>query len=143
MNRILALVGLTLLAGCYSYSRVAAPPPAGADVEVELTDAGSAELARLIGPNVISLRGRVAEMGSDTLLLAVESVLKRSGTDEYWSKESLAIARSQIASVSTRRFSAGRSGLLALTAIGGALLVRTAIESAVDGGDGKGKLPGQ
>lgn len=143
MTRIFLLAALALLTGCYSYSRVAAPPSAGTDVEIEFTDAGSAELARLIGPNVVSVRGRVAEMGSDTLRVAVESVLKRSGTDEYWSKESLAIARPQIASISTRRFSAGRSGLLALTAIGGALLVRTAIELAVDGGDGKGKLPGQ
>ncbi len=143
MTRIFPLVALALLGGCYSYSRVAAPPPTGADVEVELTDAGAADLARLIGPNVVSIRGRIVENGSDTLLLAVESVLKRSGTDEFWSKEPLGIARPQIASIATRKFSAAKSGLLALTAIGGALLLRTVIEQAVDGGDGMGKLPGQ
>lgn len=143
MTRIFPLLALALLSGCYSYSRVAAPPVTGTDVEVELTDAGSAGLAHLVGPNVVSVRGRVVENGSDTLTLAIESVLKRSGIDEFWSKEPLGIARPQIASIATRKFSAAKSGLLALTAIGGALLLRTAIEMAVDGGDGKGKLPGQ
>lgn len=143
MTRLFPLVALVLLGGCYSYSRVASPPSAGTDVEVELTDAGAADLARLVGPNVVSIRGRVNELGSDTLLLAVESVLKRSGTDEFWSKEPLPIPRISIASIATRKFSAARSGLLALTAIGGALVVRTAIERAVDGGGGAGKLPGQ
>lgn len=143
MTRIFPLLAVVMFSGCYSYSRVAGPPQAGTDVEVELTDAGSADLARLVGPNVVSIRGRITEFGPDTERLAVESVLKRSGTDEYWSKEPLALARTSIASVATRKFSASRTGLLALTAIGGAFIVRTAIELAVNGGDGKGKLPGQ
>lgn len=143
MTKLFPFVALVLLGGCYSYSRVASPPPAGTDVEVELTDAGSSDLARLVGPNVVSIRGRVNELGSDTLVLAVESVLKRSGTDEYWSKEPLGIARTSIASIATRKFSAARTGLLVLTAIGGALVVRTVIELAVDGGGGEGKPPGQ
>lgn len=143
MTRIFPFVALVLFGGCYSYSRVAGPPPVGSDIEVELTDAGAADLARLVGPNVVSIRGRVNELEPDTVHLAVESVMKRSGVDEYWSKEPLAVSRGNIASFATRKFSAGRSALLALTAIGGALIVRTAIELAVDGGDGKGKLPGQ
>lgn len=143
MKRIFPLVALALFGGCYSYTRAAAPPQAGTEIEVELTDAGSAELARLVGPNVVSIRGRVNEMSADTVGLAVASVLKRSGTDEYWSREPLAISRTHIASIATRKFSAARTGALALTAIGGALLLRSAIELAVDGGGGKGKLPGQ
>lgn len=140
MKLMVPLLALTLFTGCYSYTRVAAPPSVGADVEVELTDAGSAELARLVGPNVVSLRGRVLELGPDTVSLSVESILKRTGVDEYWSRESLGVPRTSIASIATRKFSAGKTGMLALTAIGGAFLVRAAIEAAV-GGDGDKPRP--
>lgn len=143
MSRIFPLLAVIVLSGCYSYSRMASSPQSGTDVEVELTDTGSADLARLVGPNVVSIRGRVTEFGPDTVRLAVESVLKRSGTDEYWSNEPLAIGRASLASIATRKFSAVRTGLLAITAIGGALIVRTAIDLAVSGGDGKGKQPTQ
>lgn len=143
MTRIFPLAALFLLGGCYSYSRVAAPPEVGTDIEVELTDAGSADLARLVGPNVVSIRGRVNELETDTVHLAVESVMKRSGVDEYWTKESLAVPRGNIASIGTRKFSAGRSALLALTTIGGAFIVRTAIEAAVNGDTDKPRPPGQ
>ena len=143
MTRIFPLLAVIILSGCYSYSRVAGTPQTGTDVEVELADAGSADLARLVGPNVVSIRGRVTEFGPDTVRLAVESVLKRNGTDEYWSREPLAIARASITSITIRKFSAGRTGLLAFTFIGGSLIVRTAIDLAVSGGDGKGKQPGQ
>lgn len=140
MTRIFPLVALVLFGGCYSYSRVGASPAIGSDIEVELTDAGAADLARLVGPNVVSIRGRVNELAPDTVHLAVESVMKRSGVDEYWSKESLAVSRVNIASVATRKFSAGRSAMLALTAIGGAFIVRAAIEAAI-GGDGDKPRP--
>lgn len=143
MTRIFPLVALVLFGGCYSYSRVAGTPAVGSDIEVELTDAGAADLARLVGPNVVSIRGRVNELEPDTVRLAVESVMKRSGVDEYWSKEPLAVSRGSIASVATRKFSASRSVMLALTAIGGAFIVRAAIETAVDGGTDKPRPPGQ
>lgn len=143
MTRIFLFAALVLLSGCYSYSRVAAPPAVGTDIEVELTDAGAADLARLVGPNVVSIRGRVNELEPDTVHLAVESVMKRSGVDEYWSKEPLAVSRGSIASVATRKFSAGRSAMLALTAIGGSFIIRAAIEAAVGGDGDKPRPPGQ
>lgn len=143
MTRLFPLVALVLFGGCYSYSRVAGSPAVGSDIEVELTDAGAADLARLVGPNVVSIRGRVNEIEPDTMHLAVASVMKRSGVDEYWSKESVAVARANIASVATRKFSAGRSAMLALTAIGGAFIVRAAIEAAVNGDTDTPRPPGQ
>jgi len=143
MTRIFPLVALLLFSGCYSYARVSGSPAVGSDIEVELTDAGAADLARLVGPNVVSIRGRVNELTPDTVHLSVESVMKRSGVDEYWSKEPLAVSRAHIASVATRKFSAGRSAMLALTAIGGAFIVRAAIESAVNGDTDKPLPPGQ
>ncbi len=143
MIRILPLLAVIVLSGCFSYSRMTSSPPGGTNVEVELTDAGASDLAPLVGPGVVSIRGRVTEFGPDTIRLAVESVLKRSGSDEYWSNEPLAISRASLASIATRKFSALRTGMLALTAIGGALIVRTAIDLAVSGSDGKGKQPPQ
>lgn len=143
MSRIFTLLAVIVLSGCYSYSLIASPPQSGTDVEVELTDSGSADLARLVGPNVVSIRGRVTEFGPDTMRLAVESVLKRSGTDDYWSNEPLAIGRASLASIATRKFSAVRTGLLALSAIGGAIIVRTAVDLAVGSSGGTGKPPSQ
>ena len=125
MPRIAPLLAAVALTGCFSYTHTPGPAPLGRDVEIELTDAGSANMARLVGPNVISIRGRTTEVRGDSLHLTVESILKRRGTDELWSNEPLGIAHSDIASVSMRRFSVVRSSLLALTVIGGALAVIT------------------
>jgi len=142
MHRIALLLTLVVLTGCFSYAHTPGPAPLGRDVEIELTDAGSANMARLVGPNVISIRGRTTEVRGDSLHLAVESILKRRGTDELWSNEPLAIAHSDISSVSTRRFSVARSSLLALTVIGGAVVVLTT-DIVEGGGSGKPRPPPQ
>ena len=143
MLRIMPLFAFLALAGCYAYAPAAGPTPVGADVEVELTDAGSAGLAPLVGPYVVSIRGRTTEVGVDTLHLVVESILKRRGTDELWSKEPLAISREHISSVTTRKLSVARTSLFALTVIGGGLVVGTVIDGVTGGDPGKPKLPGQ
>lgn len=125
MHRIAVLLALVVVTGCFSYAHTPGPAPLGRDVEIELTDAGAANMARLVGPNVVSIRGRTTEVRGDSLHLTVESILKRRGTDEIWSDEPLAIALSDISSVRTRRFSVLRSSLLALTVIGGAIAVIT------------------
>ena len=134
---------IAILSGCYSYARVPGPTPVGAEVEVELSDAGSASLAPLIGPHVVSIRGRTTGIEGDTVRLAVSSILKRRGVDELWSKEPLALDRAYISSTRTRKFSWARSSLLALTVVGGAVLVGTATDIGVGGEPGPGKVPGQ
>lgn len=143
MPRAALLLMVFALSGCFTYTRVPGPTPVGTEVEVELTDAGSAGLAPLIGPHVVSIRGRTIDVAPDTLRLAVASILKRRGVDEIWSREPLAVSRSDISSVSTRNFSWARTSLLALTIIGGAIVVGSAVDLGVGGETGTGKLPGQ
>lgn len=143
MRRSYILFAILILPGCYSYARVPGPTQVGAEVEVELSDAGSASLAPLIGPHVVSIRGRTTDVAGDTVRLSVSSILKRRGVDERWSREPLALDRAYISSTRTRKFSWARSSLLALTVVGGAVLVGTAADIGVGGEPGPGKLPGQ
>lgn len=143
MRRSYVLFAILILPGCYSYARVPGPTQVGTEVEVELSDAGSASLAPLIGPHVVSIRGRTTDVAADTVRLAVSSILKRRGVDELWSREPLAVSRAHIATVSTRKFSWARTSLLALTVVGGAILVGSAVDAGVGGEPGGGKVPGQ
>lgn len=143
MRHSFVLFSVAILSGCYTYARVPGPTPVGTEVEVELSDAGAASLAPLIGPHVVSIRGRTTEIAADTLRLAVSSILKRRGVDEIWSSEQLAVSRAHIATVSTRKFSWARTTVLTLAVVGGAVLVGSGVDGIVGGEPGTGKLPGQ
>src|SRR5437899_13032164 len=64
-----------LTAGCYNYSPLAQPTPdQGAYVSITLSDAGTVDLARYLGPSVFVLRGRYVGADDHRLVLAVSFV---------------------------------------------------------------------
>lgn len=132
--------------GCYSYVRSPAPaPPLGREVQVELTDPGVVEIAHLVGPNVTMLRGRVTGGTEDSLVLAMQSVTKRNGTEEYWVGEPITVSRSRIATIGVRKVSAWRTGLFVGVLATGVIAVGTAIvrNLGAGGGDSPKPPPGQ
>lgn len=80
---------LALDTACYSYVGVSiGAPPAGARVRVRLTDSGTTELARFLGPRVRSAEGAIASRRDDgALMVAVEWVQLSDGVRQPWSGE--------------------------------------------------------
>jgi hypothetical protein len=132
--------------GCYDYHPLTTPSPdPGSYVAATLTEAGSAELARWVGPEVFVVRGRCLGMGDAGLLVSVSSVELKRGTEVAWAGETIVLPRAAIAAVDVRRLAKGRTVLLAGAGAGGLVFTTLAFSlvgssnAVVAGGGHSGK----
>ena len=147
-HRAAPLLGLALLAGCYTY-RTAGPvdttaPDAGTRIEVSLTQQGAVSLAAQLGPGVQSVEGNLLGTDETGLSLAVWEVEDARRARSDWKGEQVTIPREAIAAVRRRIFSAGATGLLGGLLAGGALAAYEVFKgSGSVAGVGPGSGPGQ
>ena len=135
------LVVLGLVSGCYRYNPLTTPRAApGTFVAVTLSDTGSAQLARVLGPAVFVVRGRVLASDDGGLLVSVSSVETKWGISVVWQGETVAVPGVAIASLDERRLAKGRSALLAAIGAGG--LVATTLTFSLLGGGSQPNLGG-
>ncbi|MEJ7811936.1 MAG: hypothetical protein WKG32_16105 [Gemmatimonadaceae bacterium] len=138
VTQLPAVVAALASVGCYSYRPVTIPAPAmGTRVSVELTDLGTATLGRLLGNEVVEVRGELTGATERSVSLAVQAVRLRNGVENYWNREPVTLERSTIALLSERRVSRKRSFLA-----GGAVAAVATIAAAVASGRGSGSSPG-
>ena len=130
-----------LTAGCYNYSPLAQPTPdQGAYVSITLSDAGTVDLARYLGPSVFVVRGRYVGADDHGLVLAVSSVELVRGDEIAWAGERVTLPNDRIASVQVRQLSKRRSVLLVGVGITG--LVATTAAFGLIGGASSGSTVG-
>lgn len=133
---------MVFLLGCYKYVPVATTDPApGARIAIALTPAGSDTLARLVGPRVTAIEGRMLQGGGSELLLAVAVVRKDRGEEDFWKGETVSIPRNVIAGVQQRRLSTSRTLLLAGVVAALGVTAGAAAGSGGSGGGGGGGGP--
>jgi hypothetical protein len=141
--RAAILIISVVTAGCYNYNALTTPSPEpGSYVAVTLTDSGSQELARYLGPNVFVVRGRYLGDSDRGLLVSVSSVELKRGNELSWEGETVALPNGTIASLDVRRLAKGRSILLAGVGAGG--LVAATLAFTLNGGGsplGPGRPP--
>lgn len=137
--RALALIGVLLVAGCYSYHPLASPiPTVGTRVTADLTDTGSLQMASQVGPRITSVSGDVVESDRDGLLLALNSVMGRNQQETFWQGEQVRIPLATVARVQQRRFALGKTILFSGTVVGALLGAIKAFEGDGSGGGGTG-----
>ena len=137
----MAIAAACLTAGCYNYGPLTQPTPEpGASVSVTLTDAGSVDLARYLGPSVFVVRGRYVGDAEQGVLLSVSSVELVRGDEVDWKGEQVTLPKSAIASVQVRQLSKRRSVLLVGVGITG--LVATTAAFGLVGGASSGSTVG-
>jgi hypothetical protein len=85
-----ALAAWLLASACYGYVPTPQPRP-DAPVRVELTDAGTVEMAGAVGPGMELVDGRLLSAGADSLVLAVTMTTSRRGAETDWRSERIAI----------------------------------------------------
>lgn len=146
--RTLSLIGvLCLTAGCYNYNPLTTPSPKpGTYVAVTLTDPGSENLARSLGPNAFIVRGRYLSDSDQGMLLSVSSVENKRGIPQPWEGETVAIPADAVASLDVRRLAKGRSFLLVGLGAGGLVATTLAfslIGSGTEPNPGGGRPPKQ
>jgi hypothetical protein len=109
-----------------------------APVRVELTEAGSQEITRQVGPRGSTLEGIVSAKSDSSLVFGVTALTRMNGVEETWHGEHVTIPRSGVYRIQLRKFSALNTGLFVAGLAAGALLVKT----AADAGNVLGKPPG-
>ncbi|HXQ28276.1 MAG TPA: hypothetical protein VN848_03315 [Gemmatimonadales bacterium] len=108
-------------AGCYNFDPVPQTgPQSGSVVITTLTDQGSLDLGRYLGPQVAAVVGRVQRLNGDDIVLSVSSVRNHDGIEHFWKGETVTLPRPDIASVDIRKLSIGRSIFCVVLGIGGA-----------------------
>jgi hypothetical protein len=150
LYRAAPVLGLALLAGCYTY-RTAGPvdiaaPESGARIEVSLTQQGAVSLAAQLGPEVQTVEGDVIEADPAGLSLAVWAIEGARRVRSEWKGERVTIPREAIATVRLRTFSPGATGLLGGLLAGGAFAAYEAFKgtgTATGVGPGSGSGQGQ
>ena len=141
MRAAMLLTAVCLTAGCYNYSPLTQPTPEpGAYLAVILTDAGSVDLARYLGPSVFAVRGRYVVADDQGLVLSVSSVELVRGDQIAWAGERVTLPNDRIASVQVRQLSKRRSVLLVGVGITG--LVATTAAFGLIGGASSGSTIG-
>jgi hypothetical protein len=133
--RTLSVIGmLCFTAGCYNYNPLTTPSPEpGTYVAVTLTEQGSENLARSVGPNAFIVRGRYLGDGEQGMLLSVSSVEDKRGIAQSWQGETVTVPADAVASLDVRKLAKGRSILLASLSAGG-VVVTTVAFSLLGGG---------
>ncbi|HVO34166.1 MAG TPA: hypothetical protein VMT21_01300 [Gemmatimonadales bacterium] len=122
------------LAGCYSYVPVESAPTPGVGMEVELNDLGRVEMARTIGPSVVSIEG-VLESRSDTaFVVRVMQIVGEDGRATRWEGEQVTIRPAYVEQMGTRRFSVGRTVVASAMAGAGFLAVVMSLNLNGQGG---------
>lgn len=134
MRGYVVVAAACLTATCYSYAPLTTPSPeAGTHLAVTLTDSGSAQLARYLGPTVRVVRGRYLSNGEPGMQLSVSSVQLYRGDVLSWAGETVIVPSGAVASLETRRLAKGRSALAAGLGVAGVVLVAGAFTLAGDG----------
>lgn len=125
--------GLVLLGslGCYAAVPLDTPAPQpGRELVVQLTDAGSENLARFVGPRATEIRGRYLGGPPDTLRVAVLGVTMRNEEERFWQEEQLGIPRTAIATLRERRLSRPRTAGVVMLAAAAAFLVKLGFDGS-------------
>jgi hypothetical protein len=128
---------LCVVCGCYESVPVEVNRmQPGTKLRVTLTDAGADSLARYLGPGVETVDGKLISTTDSNVALGVTSVAMRSGQDQFWKGETVAIPRTALATVQQRRVNKSRSLLM-----GGVLVAALASLrlTGVVGGNGAGR----
>ena len=129
------IVAALLQAGCYNYlplRRSGLVP--SSYLAVTLTESGSEELARYLGPDALVVRGRYLAATEQGLALSVESVESRRGDILRWAGETVVVPGDFVRAVEQRQVSRSKMVLLAGAAVAGFVVSYQAFGPASGGG---------
>jgi hypothetical protein len=126
-------------AGCFTAKPVVGEPlPAGTEVLVKVTDAGRVNLAAQLGPSVDVIEGRLISRDASAITLAASSVSLLQGGHQVWSGERISIEADQVALLSKKQFSKGRTAVVTAAVLGVVIVVaKGSLSGMLQGSEGK------
>ena len=120
------VAGLLLLCSCYTYQNTAVGNAAlMTPVRVELTDEGSQEITKQVGPRGTMLEGAVVARSDSALVFEVSSLTRMNGVEETWHGEHVTVPTLAVSRMERRKFSALNTGLFLAGLVTAGFLVKT------------------
>jgi hypothetical protein len=134
------------VAGCYNYLPLGRARLAPSTyLAVTLTETGSEELARYLGPDVLVVRGRFLSATEGGLVLSVVSVETRRGHLSPWKGETVTVPGDFVRRIEERRVARAKTLLFAGASVAGFLAAYAAFGPGASGttpsGTGAGPVP--
>jgi hypothetical protein len=125
--------------GCYTTRPIAGQSTAlGSTLLININDAGRAALAGSMGPSISEIEGRLLERDSSVYVLAVAQIHMFGGGDQVWSGERVRIKSEFVNTVSEKKFSRTKTGLISAAAVGVvAIVLSKGLGGFLAGDDGK------
>lgn len=140
--RLGALVPLFMLAGCYTQLPLATPLPVPEQrIVAQVTDTGVLAMSNALGPGAQEVEGIVATADATAWDLRMLRVDYRGGTSVVWNQELVRFPRSALSQATERRFSKGRSWIMAAVVTSTALLAARFLGVIGGGEDNKPPPP--
>jgi hypothetical protein len=125
-----SILSVILLCGCYTYRNTAVGDAAlMAPVRVELTEDGSQEIAKQVGPRGSILEGVVAGRSDSSIIFGVTALTRVNGVEETWHGERVTVPTSFVSRIQLRKFSKLNTALFVGGIVAGAFLVKTAADA--------------
>lgn len=136
-----ALGSAWLLAACFMQAPLATPAPAPETrIVAMVTDTGVLAMSNAIGSGATEVEGIVAGTDATSWDLRLLRVDYRNGQSVAWNRELVRFPRSALSQASQRRFSKGRSWIVAGLITSTALLAARFL-GVIGGGDNTEKPP--
>jgi hypothetical protein len=111
-------------------------------VRIELTEQGSQEITRQVGPRGTILEGLVTARSDSALVFEVTALTRTNGVEETWHGEHVTVPTLAVSRIQRRKFSALNTGLFIAGLVTAGLLVKT-ISDPGNVGRNPGGPPGQ
>jgi len=132
---------LFVVAGCYRQLPLASPlPQPNQRIVAEVTDTGVVAMSNLLGPGAQEVEGIVVAADNEAWDLRMLRVDYRGGTSVLWREEQVRFPRYALSQATERRFSSGRSWLMA-AAVTSLALLGAKFLGVIGGGSDEGKPP--
>jgi len=137
----LMLAGAALAVGaCYSYVPLYSAPDPGTKVALQLNDRGRLALEQNIGPDVAVVEGVLQQRSDSELVVAISEVRTLYVDRSKWAGETVMFRQDQVRSMSEKRYSRGRTFVLA-GAVATSTVFFMVTRSLVGGGGGGSEGP--
>jgi hypothetical protein len=130
------------LSGCYRTSPVETAPPPGTAVVLDLTDQGRVALGPSIGSAAARVEGSLDSAGA-AYNVKVTSVTYLNGQSNRWTNEPLRIQSDLVRELRVKRFSRGRTALVAGGSVGAVIALILTRQLLVDGSPETQPNPGE
>jgi hypothetical protein len=115
----LLCAAIMTLPACYDYVPVTTSPPVGEIIAIEITDRGRGDLADRFGSGILRIEGRLMSAPADQYVLAVSRITQINGDKASWNGETVRLNRAVVGGIENRRFSRGRTAIVAAVATAG------------------------